>query len=179
MSTPSLARHVLVVGLLALTAASGGAQAAPESLGTLDPRWRMMTVDGVPVELATFRGDVLIINVWATWCRPCVTEMPSLQALHEAFSGRGVRVLAVAADRPGPVNRFLRRHQLDLPVFLEADPFPPALGVSAVPTTLVVDPRGNIVLRHRGAADWNRPEVHAFLEALLADARAGGKGSDR
>jgi thiol-disulfide isomerase/thioredoxin len=168
-----------MTAVLLLTAASGGAQATPESLGTVDPRWRMMTVDGTPVELASFHGDVLIVNVWATWCRPCVTEMPSLQALHEAFAGRGVRVLAVAADRPGPVTRFLRRHQLDLPVFLEADPFPPSLGVSAVPTTLVVDQRGNIVLRHRGAADWNRPEVHAFLEALLAGVRAGGKGSDR
>jgi thiol-disulfide isomerase/thioredoxin len=176
---PSPARHVLMTAVLLLTAASGGAQATPESLGTVDPRWRMMTVDGSPVELASFHGDVLIVNVWATWCRPCVTEMPSLQALHEAFAGRGVRVLAVAADRPGPVTRFLRRHQLDLPVFLEADPFPPSLGVSAVPTTLVVDQRGNIVLRHRGAADWNRPEVHAFLEALLAGVRAGGKGSDR
>ncbi len=176
---PSLVRHALVTGLLVLTAASGAAQAAPESLDSFDPRWRMMTVDGTPVNLATFRGDVLIINVWATWCRPCVTEMPSLQALHEAFAGRGVRVLAVAADRPGPVSRFLRRHQLDLPVFLESDPFPPSLGVSAVPTTLVVDQRGNIVLRHRGAADWNRPEVHAFLEALLANSRAGGNGSDR
>ncbi|HUG28813.1 MAG TPA: TlpA disulfide reductase family protein [Gemmatimonadales bacterium] len=179
MSMSSLTRPVLVAGLLVLTAASAAAQAAPESLGTFDPRWRMITVDGTPVELATFRGDVLIINVWATWCRPCVTEMPSLQALHEAFAGRGVRVLAVAADRPGPVSRFLRRHQLDLPVFLESDPFPPSLGVSAVPTTLVVDQRGNIVLRHRGAADWNRPEVHAFLEALLANSKAGGKGSYR
>ncbi|MFN2316911.1 MAG: TlpA family protein disulfide reductase [Gemmatimonadales bacterium] len=174
-----MVRHVMVAGLLALTAASAGAQAAPESLGTTDGRWRMMTLDGVPVELAGFRGDILVLNVWATWCRPCVTEMPSLQALHEAFAGRGVRVLAVAADRPGPVNRFLRRHQLDLPVFLESDPFPPALGVSAVPTTLVVDQRGNIVLRHRGAADWNRPEVHAFLEALLAGPGAGRKGSSR
>ncbi len=176
---PSPARHVLMTAVLLLTAASGGAQATPESLGTVDPRWRMMTVAGTPVELASFHGDVLIVNVWATWCRPCVTEMPSLQALHEAFAGRGVRVLAVAADRPGPVTRFLRRHQLDLPVFLEADPFPPSLGVSAVPTTLVVDQRGNIVLRHRGAADWNRPEVHAFLEALLAGGTAGGKGRDR
>lgn len=179
MSTPSLARHILVAGLLVLAATPSGAQAAPESLGTLDHRWRMLTVDGVPVEIAQFRGDILIINVWATWCRPCVTEMPSLQALHDAFVGRGVRVLAVAADRPGPVTRFLRRHRLDLPVFLESDPFPPSLGVSAVPTTLVVDQRGNIVLRHRGAADWNSPEVHAFLEALLAGTSAGRQGTDQ
>lgn len=177
--TTSPSRYRLPAALLAalLGAPLGdlGAQEA-DPLGWMDYGWRLATLDGSPRPLERFRGEVLVINVWAPWCRPCRDEMPSLQALHDRFAPQGVRFLTVAVDRPGPVERFLRRHRLSLPVFLELDRFPPALGVAAVPTTLVVDRRGAVVLRHRGAADWDQPEMHAFLTALLHGAAALPEG---
>lgn len=153
-----------------LLSADAGAQ---EAVGQMEYGWRIAEVDGTPVALSAYRGEVLFINVWATWCRPCVTELPSIDALHNRYASRGVRFLAVAADRPGAVERFQRRHRIGLPLFLELDRVPRALGVAAVPTTLIVDRAGRVVLRHRGVADWDRAEVHAFLDALLAPAAAG------
>lgn len=160
--------------LVALAGGAPGPRAvAQEPVGVMDYDWRLAALDGAPVPAATLRGQVVFLNVWATWCRPCVQEMPSIQALHDRFAPRGVRFVALAADRPNPVARFLARHRLDLPAFLELDAMPAALGVATVPTTLVVDRQGRIVLRHRGVADWDRPEVHAFLEALLAPPAPG------
>jgi thiol-disulfide isomerase/thioredoxin len=141
---------------------------AQEAIGRMDYGWRIAALDGTAIPLRAYRGEVLFINVWATWCRSCVTVLPSVQALHDRYASRGVRFLTVAADRPGAVERFQRRYRLALPIFLELDAIPRELGVAAVPTTLIVDREGRVLLRHRGAADWNRPEVHAFLEALLA-----------
>jgi thiol-disulfide isomerase/thioredoxin len=137
-----------------------------EVVGEADFRWRLRALDGSPTSLEAFRGQVLFINMWATWCGPCVQELASIQALVESMKDSGVAFLLVSPEDPEPVQRFLRVHGYDLPVYLEVQEMPPAFGLRALPTTFVVDRQGQIVLRHRGAADWDQDAVRRFLQAL-------------
>lgn len=134
--------------------------------GRADYDWTIRTPQGERVRLEAYRGRVLFINMWASWCAPCVAEMASIQRLHDSLRGTEVEFLLVSPEAPEPVMRFLRRYEYDLPVFLEVGDMPNAFGLRALPTTFVVDRSGNIVLKHRGAAEWDDPAVRAFLRAL-------------
>jgi thiol-disulfide isomerase/thioredoxin len=136
-----------------------------EVVGEADFRWRLKTLEGTSISLEAFRGRVLFINMWATWCGPCVQELASIQALVESMKDSGVAFLLVSPEDPEPVQRFLRVHGYDLPAYLEVQEMPPAFGLRALPTTFVVDRQGRIVLRHRGAADWDQDAVRSFLLA--------------
>jgi len=138
-----------------------------EVVGKADFRWRLRTLGGSPTSLEAFRGQVLFINMWATWCGPCVQELASIQVLVDSMKDSGVAFLLVSPEDPEPVERFLRVHGYDLPVYLEVQEMPPAFGLRALPTTFVVDRQGRIVLRHRGAADWDQDAVRSFLLALV------------
>lgn len=134
--------------------------------GRADYDWTIQTPAGERVRLEAYRGRVLFINMWASWCAPCVAEMGSIQRLHHSLRDTEVEFLLVSPEQPEPVERFLRRYGYDLPVFLEAGEMPAAFGLRALPTTFVVDRSGNIVLKHRGAADWDDNAVRAFLQSL-------------
>lgn len=135
-----------------------------------DYGWRLKELDGTPTSLGEFRGQVLFINMWATWCAPCVQELAGIEALMEALSeeAEGPSFLLVSPEEPEVVERFLRARGYDLPVYLEVQEMPGAFGLEALPTTWIVDRGGRIVLKHRGAAEWNQPEVKDFLLGLLS-----------
>lgn len=158
--------------LVAVTATDCNAQVADaptlQSFGEVDYAWPLLTLRGEPLTLGAFRGRVLVVNYWATWCEPCVAELRSMQALRSALPDTGVVFVLVAPQRPEPVQAFVRRRGLSLPVYLEGAPVPPVFGFEAVPTTWIIDRRGTIVLRHRGAARWDLPATIAFLTALAA-----------
>jgi thiol-disulfide isomerase/thioredoxin len=137
-----------------------------ERLGTADYRWRLRTLDGRDVSLEDFRGRVVFLNLWATWCPPCVAELASIQALHDSLAGSGVAFLLVSPETRDAVQPFVRRRRLTAPVYLELQPLPAAFDLRALPTTYVVARDGAIVLRHRGAADWDTDAVRRFLRAL-------------
>lgn len=134
--------------------------------GGADYDWTLRKLDGERLRLDAYRGRVLFINMWASWCTPCVAEMGSIARLRESLRGTGVEFLLVSPEEPEPVERFLRRYGYDLPVLLEAEEMPAAFGLRALPTTYVVDRSGNIVLKQRGAADWDSDAVRGFLQAL-------------
>lgn len=187
---------VAAIGLLALapsavagqTAGSGTRPATEaqlpggvEVLGTFDYDWSVRTADGVEVPLEAYRGDVLVVNFWATWCAPCVAELGSFERLigmldsdaaGASDEGGGdpeaarVRFLFVSPEAPEQVERFGRRYAPGLELVTEARRAPPSLGEMVLPTTLVVAPGGGIVLRHRGASEWAQPDVARFLRAL-------------
>lgn len=138
----------------------------PQGHGRADYDWTIRTLEGERVRLDAYRGRVLFVNLWASWCAPCVAEMASIQRLRHSLRGTGIEFLLVSPEEPEPVERFLRRYEYDLPVFLEVGEMPRAFGLRALPTTYVVDRAGNIVLKHRGAAEWDDVAVQAFLRNL-------------
>jgi len=136
------------------------------------------TPAGGTVGLADFRGRVILLNFWATWCGPCVEEMPALDALQAALGDRPFDVVAVSIDRGGAadVQPFYDAHGIgNLAVYL--DPLgaaPRAFEALGLPTTVLIDPQGRVVGRYTGAAPWDGAAARALIEHYVpaADAAA-------
>ena len=126
---------------------------------------------GQPVQLAALRGKVVFINVWATWCPPCVEEMPTIQQLYERLHGRGLEVLAVSLDALGAqvVGPFMQNYRLTFPTLLDTKNLVQRLyHTTGVPESFIVDKRGILVDKVVGPRDWAHPQIIAQLERLLA-----------
>jgi len=141
------------------------------SYGTADYTWRLESLGGERLTLERYRGRTLFINVWASWCAPCVAELDGVQELYDSLRiGEGadssIAVVLITPDRRSAAERFIRRRGLTVPAYIEARRTPSAFGLRALPTTYIVAPDGDIVLAHLGAAKWNTAEVRAFLRAL-------------
>ncbi len=127
--------------------------------------------DNRPVTLDGLRGHGLLLNLWATWCVPCVTEMPALDALARTLAPSGIRVLAVSLDHRGAdaVRPFFAAHVIrSLPVLL--DPHSTslaALGLDGIPVTLLVNRAGQEVARLQGPVDWATPQAAALVGRLV------------
>ena len=125
---------------------------------------------GAPVPLARFAGEVLVVNLWATWCLPCRREMPSLDRLAAALEGAPVRVLPLAFDPGGAatVQRFYRDNGITtLPVLIgDAQNLKATLGIARLPTTLVLDGAAHHIATVGGEAVWDDPETEAWLRGL-------------
>lgn len=126
---------------------------------------------GRAVTLADFQGQGVVVNLWATWCTPCVREMPALNRLQAAVADDGIRVIAVSSDRDGmaKVAPFLEEHGLDrlAPYLDPKGAFTRAMpGGSALPRTFIVDARGGIAATYVGPAEWDEPELVAAVREL-------------
>jgi thiol-disulfide isomerase/thioredoxin len=135
--------------------------------------------DGTEVTLSQFEGRVVLLNFWATWCAPCVEEMPTLDALEADLRERGLSVLAVSEDRGGRdvVEPFLRdKLQLDeLGIYLDpTGTLAQAFGLRGMPTTYLIDAQGRIVGGMEGPADWNGPAAKALVGYYLNQAERRG-----
>lgn len=171
----SRALLLLVAGSAPLRAQEGpaAAPADPIFLSDADYEWRLQRPDGTELRLADLRGRVLFINVWASWCEPCVRELPGIEALRDSVPG--VEFLAISPEQPERARAWLEGRRLGLPVYFDAGGRPAVLGLTMVPSTFVVDRGGAMVLVWRGATEWDRPEARAMLRALLPFA-SGGAG---
>ena len=139
-----------------------------EVFGLADFDWEIRALNGEVTTLREFEGEVLFINVWASWCTPCIREMETIESLQERVQDTGIRFLIVAAEGEGPVQRHLRRYPYELPIYLEEERMPAAFGLRGLPTSWVVDRDGRIVLLRHGEAVWDTDEVEAFLRAVAA-----------
>jgi thiol-disulfide isomerase/thioredoxin len=144
------------------------------------PETRFFNGQELPVSLADFRGRVVLVNLWATWCPPCVYEMPSLDRLQGELGGDGLAVVAVSVDREGAdiVKPFLRDLAVqNLKTYIDPrGKLAAALGMSAVPTSYLVDARGRLVGMLRGSAEWDSPEALALLRYYLRKAAPADSG---
>jgi len=118
--------------------------------------------------LADYRGKVVVLNFWATWCPPCVEEMPSLVELQQRLKDKGVIVLAVSLDADeAAYHRFLKDHGVNLITARDPDLKSSNLyGTFKYPETYIIDRSGILRRKFIGAVNWNDPEVVSFLEKL-------------
>ena len=131
-----------------------------------DYDFKLVNSEGKSVNLQDYKGDVIFINFWATWCPPCVAEMPDLQLLYDAY-GERVAFLFIARDKKKKVSNFLIKKNYNLPVYFESGFTPKTLYTAALPTTFIIDKEGSIVVAESGSADWNAESVHDLLDDLL------------
>ncbi|SFI50570.1 TlpA disulfide reductase family protein [Albimonas pacifica] len=148
-----------------------------ESLG--DPlEAEFVNANGAPATVADFAGKVTVLNLWATWCPPCLKEMPALNELQAALKGSGAQVVTVAVQSGGRAKAkdFLKEKMLyELPAYAdERNALPREVGILGLPTTLILDPQGREIGRLQGDAEWNAPEAEALLRRLAEMTAAGG-----
>jgi cytochrome c biogenesis protein CcmG, thiol:disulfide interchange protein DsbE len=120
------------------------------------------------VTLSQFRGQVVVLNFWATWCPPCIEEMPSLVAMQRRMKDKGVTVVAVSVDvDEGAYRQFVKDHNVNLLTVRDPDQKSNALyGTSKFPETYVIDRSGVTRRKFIGAVDWTAPEITDFLSKL-------------
>lgn len=162
-------------GAVALAPQGARAGAGPERLARTGPRalpdFVFLTAQGAERRVAEFAGRGLVINLWATWCPPCVAEMPALDRLHAMLAPDAIEVLALSSDRGGvmQVAPFYERLGLrHLAILL--DPMGRAgraMGARGLPTTIIVGRDGRELARLEGAAEWDRADMVAALRAMI------------
>ena len=133
--------------------------------------------DGGEVTLDAFNGRVTLVNFWATWCGPCIREMPELQALHDEFGGEDFAVALISQDMGGwpEINKFKAQRKISTPEFYldEGLRMSQAIGVRGLPQTFIVDGGGNII-GNIGFTSWETPEAHALIEFFIESNRQSG-----
>lgn len=127
--------------------------------------------EGYVIELADQRGKVVFINFWATWCPPCIAEMPSINKLYsELKDDDKIEFMMVDVDNNrSKSEKFMERRNFDLPVYTPASSIPASYMSGAIPTTLVVNKYGKVVFKHEGMGDFSNDEFKEFLTKLSAE----------
>lgn len=132
------------------------------------PGWQLQSMEGKPVKLSDYKGKVVVLNFWATWCPPCREEIPDLVLLQQQYASQGLVVLGISMDRGGPamVVSFAKKYGINYPVVLGDERTSEAYGgIQALPTTFIIDRKGNVVKGLQGSAD--RAEFETAIKLLL------------
>jgi peroxiredoxin len=134
------------------------------------PDFSLKDLNGRKVEIRQYKGKIIFLNFWATWCGPCKEEMPSLEVLHRQFTGENFVLLTISVDYEGlkPVQGFVDKSHYTFPVLL--DPNGETLDlfeVKGIPTTFIIDRNGMMIGRAIGPRDWKSPEVLSLINLLV------------
>ena len=146
-----------------------------EGLGIDQPaayNWTLEDLDEQQVSFSRFQGKAVFLNVWATWCPPCVREMPSIARLaaKDHFKDKNIAFVCVSVDdATETVRRFVRDKNWPMTVLhAHKGALPPVYQTDGIPATFIISPAGRIVAAEVGSTDWDRPDVVAFLEKTAA-----------
>jgi len=167
----------LALVLLAVSTTAPGAEDPAAALSLIRPKpartakdFQVATPDKGQLRLADFKGKVVFLNFWATWCEPCKEEMPAMERLYQKYRDRGLVVLAISADIEGAsvVAPFVKKHKLTFLIGLDPRMNVTSLyGVWAVPSTYIIDKQGKRILFANGPREWDSTAAHALFESLL------------
>tara|TARA_R110002012_G_scaffold66476_7_gene173658 strand:+ start:5385 stop:5912 length:528 start_codon:yes stop_codon:yes gene_type:complete len=142
--------------VIAAYAWSAGNDKTEDTPANYPIRFDLAGPDGRTTSLESFSGKVVVLNFWASWCRPCAYEMPDLQKFHEAYKDKDVVVAAIALDNNFEASKaFMKKAGYSMPYFRPNGPVPSQFEVSAIPVTFVIDQRGNIVATYTGMTDFS------------------------
>jgi thiol-disulfide isomerase/thioredoxin len=167
---------VLAAAVLAFLFVRGTGDAVVVAPGTPAPEFTASTLETVPrvKRLRDYRGQVVLLNLWATWCEPCKIEMPSIEELHRAYGPAGLKVVAVAVDDPGfeeRVRRYVAERGLTFEVLSEGTgTIERQYQARGIPATYLIGRDGIIRKRIAGASDWSSPANRALVAQLLGAA---------
>ena len=142
----------------------------PIRAGTKAPNFRLEDLGGKKSELKHYKGKVVFLNFWATWCGPCKEEMPSIEELCKQFKDKDFVFLAISVDYAGikPVKEYIEKNRYTFPVLI--DPKGKTLDlfeVRGIPTTFLIDQKGGLIGKAIGPRDWKRSEVVSIINLLL------------
>ncbi len=154
---------------MALFIVSSQAFAAPQK-GLPAPAIKVVTTSGQPVTLANYRGHVLIIDFFASWCQPCKRSIPHLLELNRKYGGQGLQILGLSLDEEkDDLVDFVKPLKVTYPVALANEDIQTEYGLRSIPTLYVIDKKGNVADTFMGLTDETRKNLEATLKRLLAE----------
>ncbi|MDX2443097.1 MAG: TlpA disulfide reductase family protein [Bacteroidales bacterium] len=128
-----------------------------------DFRWPLKTLEGEPFFLEEVRGKVIFLNFWATWCPPCIAEMPSIQRLYDEY-GDKISFVLVSGEDPETIKKFMIKNQYTFPIYMQSFKAPDIFESSSIPTSFIISPEGEIVMKKKGAAKWDGKKIKRLLK---------------
>lgn len=147
--------------------AKAGFQLPQKDLASID--FKLKDLTGKTVSLESFRGSVVFLNFWATWCPPCKAELPSMQRLYEKYKGKGLVILGVdLQEGENQVKDFVKKYGLTYPILLDSNgQVGQVYGARSIPTSYIIDRKGFILARTIGGREWDKQEIFDLFEELL------------
>lgn len=152
-----------------VTACTRGSE--PVTEGKVAPDFALKDLAGREIHLSDFKGKVVFLNFWATWCPPCREEIPSMMKLNQAMAGKPFEMLAVSIDEGGKdaVENYFKKSGLMLPALLDTDnAISKRYGTTGVPETFILDKKGVILKKIVGGMDWSDPQVIAYFNEIIS-----------
>jgi peroxiredoxin len=142
----------------------------PMEAGRPAPDFTLPGIDGKNASLSDYRGKVVLVNIWASWCPSCVDEMPSMEKLYQKLKSENFEILAVSIDSLGVkvVAPFMKKHRLTFPVLIDsAGTIGVAYRTTGVPESFIIDKDGVLVRKIIGPLDWATPDILRFFQNLI------------
>ena len=138
-----------------------------DNYGKTDYNMTFHDAGGKEVKLAHYKNKVVFLNFWATWCPPCIAEMPDIQDLYADMEQKGIVFVMVSMDEnPEKAKSFLKKKGFQFPVYFPASQIPQEFSSNSIPTTFVIDPQGNIRFKKMGMANYDTQDFRNFLISL-------------
>jgi peroxiredoxin len=148
---------------------------APVRVGLPAPDFTFPGLDGKKVSLFDYRGKVVFVNIWATWCPPCVEEMPSMQKLYQKLKGENFEILAVSIDAQGTrvVAPFMQKYKLTFPALMDSmGTIKRIYKTTGVPESYIIDKDGILAKKVIGPLDWSQPDILRLFRDLIQKPQA-------
>ncbi len=149
--------------------------AGETNVGSLMPAYKAQMFDGKTFDLADERGNVILLNLWATWCGPCRFEIPELQKMHDKYGAKGFKVIGVSLDDSSAdvVKKFVDEHKMTYPVLLDPEgKLANIFQTTVIPTTVLIDRSGKIVWKEFGAIEAGDATLQKALDQALAEKKS-------
>ena len=142
----------------------------------VDINWILKTANGSEINLEeAFKGKVVFINFWATWCPPCIAEMPTIEKLYQKYKDK-IGFAMISSEDIGMIEDFRTRNKYTFPVYQVEMEIPEIFNLSIIPATFIIAPDRRIALKHVGGADWSHEDVMKFLDELI-DGQSGSSAT--
>jgi len=157
----------------------GSGQQPPIEIGRPAPDFRFPGLDEKMVSLSDYRGKVVLVNIWATWCPSCVDEMPSMEKLYQKLQGEDFEILAVSIDSMGEmvVAPFMKKYKLTFPALIDSGgTIRMSYGTTGVPESFIIDKNGMLVKKIIGPLDWNQSGAIRLFRDLIRKQNPANKG---
>jgi thiol-disulfide isomerase/thioredoxin len=171
MNTKTKLILISSVLLITLICATTKTPKGNNSDSNFDYGFVLKDLQGSKVDVTKYKGKVVFINLWATWCGPCRAEMASIEKLYSGLNKKNIEFIMLSLDRPGAeqnVRNYITTKQFTFPVFMPFESLPQQLNVPSIPTTFIIDKTGKIVKKEVGSTDYNTKAYKDLLEGLAA-----------
>lgn len=139
---------------------------ADAGLTDADYRWPLSTPDGHPFYLDQVKDQLIFVNFWATWCPPCVAEMPGIERLYADYKDR-VAFVMISQEDPAEIKAFINKNRYTFPVYIQHYQSPEIFKTNSIPITFLVSPGGKVLLKKKGAAKWDSQKIRDLLDSHL------------